>query len=72
MNLFDIIFIGLALSMEPVAVSMKNRMVYSNMTKDKEVSMPIFFGVFQGIMSILGFYTGRQMEEYITIEHQII
>ena len=72
MNLFDIIFIGLALSMEPVAVSMKNRMVYSNMTKDKEVSMPIFFGVFQGIMSILGFYTGRQMEEYITRNSEMV
>ena len=63
MNLFEIIFIGLGLSMDAAAVSMTNGMVYSNMTKDKEVSMPIFFGVFQGIMPILGFYAGSLFEE---------
>lgn len=66
MNLFEIIFIGLGLSMDAVAVSMTNGMVYSNMTKDKEASMPIFFGLFQGIMPILGFYAGSLFEELIT------
>ena len=72
MNLFEIIFIGLGLSMDAAAVSMTNGMVYSNMTKDKEVSMPIFFGVLQEIMSILGFYTGRQMEDYITRNSEVV
>ncbi|MBU5487917.1 manganese efflux pump MntP family protein [Clostridium sp. MSJ-8] len=36
------------------------------MTKDKEASMPIFFGLFQGIMPILGFYAGSLFEELIT------
>lgn len=66
MNLFEIIFIGLGLSMDAAAVSMTNGMVYSNMTKDKEVSMPIFFGAFQGIMPILGFYAGSLFEDFIT------
>lgn len=72
MNLFEIIFIGLALSMGAVAVSTSNGMVYTNITKDKEVSMPILYGVFQGIMSILGFYTGRQMEDYITRNSEVV
>ncbi len=66
MNLFEIIFIGLGLSMAAVAVYMTNGMVYSNMTKDKEASMPIFFGLFQGIMPILEFYAGSLFEELIT------
>ena len=66
MNLLEIIFIGLGLSMDAAAVSMTNGMVYSNMTKDKEAAMPIFFGAFQGIMPILGFYAGSLFEELIT------
>ena len=57
MNLFEIIFIGLGLSMAAVAVYMTN---------DKEASMPIFFGLFQGIMPILEFYVGSLFEELIT------
>lgn len=66
MNILEIILIGIGLSMDAVAVSMTNGMVYKNMTKGKEISMPIFFGLFQGIMPLLGFYAGSLFTVFIS------
>ena len=57
MNLVDIIMIGIGLSMDAVAVSLTNGMVY-RMGQDKKFMMPVFFGIFQGLLPLLGYYTG--------------
>ena len=46
MNFTDIIMIGIGLSMDAVAVSLTNGMVY-RMGKDKKFMMPVFFGIFR-------------------------
>ena len=66
MGIFEIILIGIGLSMDAVAVSMSNGMVYKNIGKDKFISMPIFFGVFQGLMPLLGFYAGSLFSNFIS------
>lgn len=58
MSVFEIILIGIALSMDAFAVCIASSMVYTNMTRAKKLSMPVAFGLFQGLMPIAGFYLG--------------
>ena len=58
MGFIEIILIGIALSMDAVAVSMTNGMVYKNTDKKKVIAMPLFFGVFQAIMPLIGYFAG--------------
>ncbi len=64
MNLMDIILIGIGLSMDAAAVSITNGMAYQ-MSRDKKLMMPVFFGVFQGLMPILGFYVGGVFSQWL-------
>ncbi len=66
MGIWEIILIGLGLSMDAVAVSMSNGMVYKGLTKDKTIAMPTFFGGFQGLMPLLGFLLGGLVSGIIT------
>lgn len=65
MNLMDIILIGIGLSMDAAAVSITNGMAY-RMSRDKKLTMPVFFGVFQGLMPMLGFYVGGVFSQWLT------
>ena len=65
MSTIEVIMIGLGLSMDAVAVSMTNGMVYKDATKSKIVAMPLFFGFFQGFMPLLGYYTGGIFSEIL-------
>ncbi|WP_054741072.1 manganese efflux pump MntP [Cellulosilyticum ruminicola] len=66
MRIWEIILIGLGLSMDAVAVSMTNGMIYKGLTKDKVIGMPVFFGGFQGFMPLLGFLLGGLISGIIT------
>lgn len=66
MSLFEIILIGIGLSMDAVAVSMTNGMVYKGSSKGKTYSMPIFFGVFQGLMPLIGYFAGGLFADVIS------
>lgn len=66
MSILEIIFIGIGLSMDAVAVSMSNGMVYKNIGKDKTIAMPLFFGAFQGLMPLIGFYAGSIFSDFIS------
>ena len=65
MNLMDIILTGIGLSMDAAAVSITNGMAY-HMNRDKKLMMPVFFGVFQGLMPMLGFYVGGVFSQWLT------
>lgn len=64
MNLTEIIMIGIGLSMDAVAVSLTNGMVY-RMGQDKKFMMPVFFGVFQGLMPLLGYFAGGIFSQWL-------
>ena len=49
MSIIEIIMIGLCLSMDAVAVSMTNGMVYKDATKSKIVAMPLFLVSFKDL-----------------------
>lgn len=58
MGFIEIVLIGVGLSMDAVAVSMSNGMVYKHTNKAKLIAMPILFGVFQGLMPLIGYFAG--------------
>lgn len=66
MTVFDILLISVGLAMDAAAVSMTNGMVYRNLRKRTYAAMPIFFGLFQAVMPVLGFYAGGIFASIIT------
>lgn len=67
MTILEILFIGVGLSMDAVAVSMTNGMVYRDLNKRRIIAQPLLFGGFQGIMPILGgFLAGGIFAEAVT------
>lgn len=58
MNLWDVIMIGLGLSMDAVAVTMSNSMVCHAAGRRRLFMMPVLFGLFQAIMPLIGYYSG--------------
>ncbi len=59
MNLYDVILIALALSIDAGAITISNCSVYKNsLSTKKQWAMPIFFAIFQGVMPLLGYLLG--------------
>ncbi|MDE6442263.1 MAG: manganese efflux pump MntP family protein [Clostridia bacterium] len=52
----EVFLIGLSLSVDAFAVSVTDGLCYHNLTKKKGITIPITFGVFQGVMPIIGFF----------------
>ncbi len=69
---FTIILLALGLAMDAFAVSLSNGMCYSNYTKKYIYICAFSFGIFQGLMPILGFYTAIFFKELIVaVDHWI-
>ena len=59
MNLFEIILIGIALSMDACALTIANCTTHKDcLVKKMEWAMPTAFALFQGIMPLIGFLIG--------------
>ena len=59
MELYEIILIGIALSMDACALTIANCSTYKgSLTRQKEWAMPITFSIFQGAMPLIGFCIG--------------
>lgn len=66
MGFVDILLIGAGLAMDAAAVSMTNGMVYRNLKRSTYVLMPVFFGLFQMLMPILGYFAGGFFADIVT------
>lgn len=66
MSLIEIAILGVGLAMDAACVSMTNGMVYKNLNIKEYISMPLFFGVFQGMMPLVGYYAGNLFASVIT------
>ena len=58
MGIIEIILIGIALSADAMSVTVCNMLANPNMSKARALSMPIAFGLFQGLMPLLGCLAG--------------
>lgn len=59
MSVWEIILIGVALSMDAVAVSMTNGMTEPNMKSGKALFTAFLFGLFQFLMPVVGYFCGK-------------
>ncbi|MBD7912928.1 MULTISPECIES: manganese efflux pump MntP family protein [Clostridium] len=73
MSLISIILIGIGLSMDAFAVSITAGINTSNNEKRKiALKSGLFFGIFQGLMPLLGWAMGIKFSEYIEkVDHWI-
>ena len=65
LTLFEIIVLGVALSADAFAVTISNTFVYASESKRRLMLMPIMFGLFQGLMPLLGYFVGGLAAELI-------
>lgn len=65
MGLLEIILLGVALSADAFAVTISNTFVYASESKRRLVLMPVTFGLFQGLMPLLGYFVGGLAAEAI-------
>lgn len=66
MGIIEILLIGIGLSMDACAVSMTDGMCYRGLKKIQALYIAIAFGLFQGIMPLIGFYAGSLFAEQIS------
>lgn len=69
MNIFDILFLAIALSMDAMAVGMTNGMTDSKMPVKRVLTVGAFFGIFQALMPLGGYFltklvAGAFLEEF--------
>lgn len=61
----EILLLGLALSADAFAVTISNSFVYRGESRLRLALMPIFFGAFQAMMPLFGYYLGGLAAELI-------
>lgn len=65
MGIVEILVLGVALSADAFAVTISNTFVYGGEAKARLALMPVFFGLFQGLMPLLGYFVGGLAAEVI-------
>ena len=66
MNYFDVILVGLALSIDACALTIANCTAYKDaLTRKKAWRMPVTFALFQGLMPLIGFFVGGLFAKYL-------
>ncbi len=65
MSIIEIILIGIGLSMDAVCVSMSDGMYYKVKLKHA-LCIGLAFGVFQGVMPLIGYYAGSLFSKQIS------
>lgn len=73
MDLISILLIGIGLSMDAAAVSLaKGMCLKSSHLKQYAFKLALFFGIFQAIMPLIGYYGGSHFAGYIqSIDHWV-
>lgn len=56
MSIAEVLLLGLALSADAFSVTVSNTFVYGSERKSRLLLMPVFFGAFQGLMPLVGYY----------------
>lgn len=66
MGLFDILLIGVGLSMDAAAVTIANVLGDAGISRRKIFAMAGAFGIFQGLMPLFGFFAGSLFADFIS------
>ena len=65
MGVIEILLLGLALSADAFAVTVSNSFAYAHESRARLALMPVFFGAFQALMPLLGYFLGGLAAELI-------
>ena len=65
MTFIELFLIALGLSMDAAAVSLTNGVVCCPLSLDKKLAIPLCFGLFQGLMPLLGYLTGSLFAQWM-------
>ncbi len=72
MGFFDLLLIGVGLSMDAFAAAICKGLGMRKLDMGQGAVVALFFGGFQALMPLLGWLLGRQFERYITsVDHWI-
>lgn len=71
--MIEVILLGIALAMDSLAVSIVNGIKYSNYHKKEMFLASLSFGVFQGLMPLLGYLVFTPFIKYVEkVDHWIV
>ena len=65
LSLVEVILLGVALSMDAFAVTISNVFAHRGLSRARAMLMPVFFGAFQGIMPLAGYFAGSLIADVI-------
>lgn len=65
MSIIEIVILGVALAMDAFAVTVSNVFCYRGASRARLLLLPIAFGVFQGLMPLLGYFLGGLVGDII-------
>lgn len=65
MTTIEILLLGFALSMDAFAVTISNTFAYRCSSKLRRFLMPVFFGLFQALMTLIGYFAGSLISDFI-------
>lgn len=65
MNLIDVILIAIGLAMDCFAVSISQGMISKTFHQPRFVLMAVLFGLFQGVMPLIGYYAGTLFSNFV-------
>ena len=65
MSLIEIILLGISLSMDAFAVSIATGISLKDLRFHHAAKVGLFFGGFQFLMPVLGYWAGSQVSSYI-------
>lgn len=72
MELLEIILIAIGLAMDAFAVSICKGLSMKKMSWKKALIVALYFGIFQGLMPVIGYFLGTTFESLVTkIDHWI-
>ena len=72
MEIFEVILISVSLAMDAFAVSVCKGLSMRKMNWKKAIIIGLYFGIFQALMPVLGYFLGTTFEQLITsIDHWV-
>ena len=72
MTILEILLIAIGLAMDAFAVSVCKGLSMKKMNWKKAIIIGLYFGIFQALMPVLGYFLGTTFEQFITnIDHWI-
>lgn len=73
MGTITFLMLAVGLAMDAFAVSVSNSMCFKNYTKKQELATSAAFGLFQGMMPVIGYLAGRVFTDFISsVDHWVV